>query len=574
MVGSIALVGALGLDAIAIDSPMAGRKLVVKTEPAAKKRKFVARTNFASASLPNPQQTDTALIVSEVDCSSAPCTANATSGEIKLDRNAWSALGNPPGSEGYRYKDKSAALGGVRSVAWKASGKLVIKAGGSDWPLVPAGDGTGVRLSFRTSTNDFCAEFGGEQKRHQPGFMVYAKADAPPSCSGTCGDSVVDSGEDCDPPDGLMCDTSCRFACADDVAAPVVACSSRLDNTVGFAGDGDDFIVAYSDLATEGARIYGVRLDSAGAVLDAPALELSSSTASPRSPLAIQDVSGFYALWSSSSSQFAKGRRIPVTGSTLGAVESHGEIPPHGGGQCGTALGPPLGLGANLASTTPHVSAAETAYCPEPLATWLVGVPGAGALLEPPYIFDFPPAAFSRSATDVAAVWVRGEGISPPQFSLQMNWIEPMPLGQLLQLTSLPHSVSPVGLAALGDTFLAVWATGGEVRGVRFDAATGVLDPDGGFLVGVGAGTARMPAVASDGSQFVVVWNDDDGVTDSLLAVHVLADGTVIEATPSVLVSVDEIVDTGVAGGVTSVWAAIATIEPSGAKALRVVEVP
>ncbi len=572
--------------AFAFDAPVFGKKVIASSEPAiaTARRRFVLRGEGPAGFISNPASGTTSLVASEVSCVATPpgefCLATATSGSIELDPTLWKALGNPPGSKGYRYRDRSGSRGGIRSVVLRPTGQLLIRAVGPDWPLVPIGGQSGLQVRLTRDTLDYCADFGGTKRRNDAGRLRFRNAAAPANCPAACGNGFVETGEGCDPPDGTTCDAACRLVCGAILpGTTLIACSSGESPTVSAAGDGVVFVAAYTDAANEGQRLRAVRFDALGIALDDPPLEVSGGSISASEPLAVADDVSFYLGWGAADPGFARTRRVPFSGSPFGPIEIRVTRPPFTGGMCGTSIGGPLGLGAEVDSGQPYLSYAETAFCPNPLATWLVGVPGAGAnLTGPPVFIDAPPAVFARSGARAAAAWVRGvldTNVGPnPQFSIMYNWMAPAPLPTAGTLSSLPTTVDQLGLAATGNIFLVVWATASEVRGARFTAPGTSLDPDGGFLIAAATASADLVAATSDTTQFIVAWRESTAGPNELRAVHVATDGSVIDAAPLLIASADTIGDIGLAAGSSATVAVISTLEPSGAHAIRVAPIP
>ncbi len=563
----------------AFDIPIEGKKTAAQSEPAGKRR-FTFRGQSGPGAYFDPTSTGatTTLQVTEVDCDGDPadelCVATATSGVVDLDRTLWTPLGDPPGSKGYRYRDGSGTRSGVRSVLLHTSGRIAVKAVGDDWPLVPTGGGNGVQVRLNR-VDTYCAEFGGIERRNQPGELVFKKAAPPAGCRGACGNGVVENGEGCDPPNGSTCDASCRLTCTSDPGNTLIACSSANDGTLALAGDGDTFLLAYAQVAGEGTRARAVRFDSLGQALDATPLVLSDGIISADQPLAVADDIGFHALWESASITYAHRRRIPFAGAALGPIEVVATQGPPGAGMCQTFGTGPFGLGASLGSGNPLVSFAATSLC---LGTWLTGVPGAVFSPFPPIaVIDSAPASFARGTSATAALWRRVAldlDTSQTFSAIVVNRIEPSPLPSALQLTGTPSLVYQPVVAAVGDLFMVAWVTGSQVRGLRFMFPGTVLDGTGGFLIASLSGTAEAPSMTSDGTRFVVAWRQGTAGDDELRAVHVDTDGTVEEPAPLLLASAPAITDLGIAAGTSATWAAFATAEPSGARAMRIVEVP
>ncbi len=151
-----------------------------------------------------------------------------------LPAGGWKGLGNPPGSKGYKYKDKQQANGPCK-VAVIKPGKLlkaVCKGSQIGFSLDEASQGSlGVRV--RVGNSAVCSVFGGTIKKDigaAPGKTGIFKAkDAPPATSCVipkCGNHITDGTDQCDGADlgqetcqslgflfagTLACSPSCSF---------------------------------------------------------------------------------------------------------------------------------------------------------------------------------------------------------------------------------------------------------------------------------------------------------------------------------------------------------------------------
>jgi hypothetical protein len=92
-------------------------------------------------------------------------------------------------------------------------------------------------------------------------------------------------------------------------------------------------------------------------------------------------------------------------------------------------------------------------------------------------------------------------------------------------------------VASNGVDYLVVWqddrsapASDGDIFGVRVNEAGVVLDPAD-IAISTPGGLAREPAVASDGGGYLAVWADASGKTSAIRAARVDATGAVLDAT-------------------------------------------
>jgi MYXO-CTERM domain-containing protein len=88
-----------------------------------------------------------------------------------------------------------------------------------------------------------------------------------------------------------------------------------------------------------------------------------------------------------------------------------------------------------------------------------------------------------------------------------------------------------VGVPAVawnGSRYLVTWEVGGEIVGARISSA-GVLIDTTPIVIASAPGTQRAPAASSDGSDFVVVWQDGRNGADDIYAARVSDAGAVLE---------------------------------------------
>lgn len=130
-------------------------------------------------------------------------SGDGDSGDLALDAARWSALGNPPGSKGYRYFDKARTVG-VRSVAVKSGrngGRIAVGGGGANWPYAITQPQTSVAVQLTIGADTYCARFT-SFRRNEAGKVKAAPAPAPPDCSvpppAVCGDGLAEGEEECD----------------------------------------------------------------------------------------------------------------------------------------------------------------------------------------------------------------------------------------------------------------------------------------------------------------------------------------------------------------------------------------
>ena len=205
-------------------------------------------------------------------------------------------------------------------------------------------------------------------------------------------------------------------------------------------------------------------------------------------------------------------------------------------GQCQSPISGPLNLAPDLDRAS-FLPTWRVLYCCNG-TVFFETIAGVGNFVSvpPPGNVSSGPAPIARGANDVAAIWWNQlvSSVQPPvvdQF-LAASWVRPGPPSMIL----LSHGASTIApaLAATGDLFTAVWASGNEVRAMRFNRLSGPLDPDGGILVATGSGLVVEVAAASDGTNTVIGWLEEATPGTRLVrAARIAPDGTIVNATPT-----------------------------------------
>lgn len=156
-----------------------------------------------------------------------------------LAGGTWKGLGNPPGSKGYKYKGAGNAADPCKVVLIK---EKVIKAvckdkGAGGVTMTPPFAGTAA-IVLEIGADQYCAEFGGTEKKNTEKGTIRKDAPSPASCpteGESCGDSEYPTcGGTC--PSGEVCQATrdrvitCTgtvhpcFPCTDDSIAEACTC--------------------------------------------------------------------------------------------------------------------------------------------------------------------------------------------------------------------------------------------------------------------------------------------------------------------------------------------------------------
>jgi hypothetical protein len=256
------------------------------------------------------------------------------------------------------------------------------------------------------------------------------------------------------------------------------------------APNGTGYLVVWSDgrnLATSGLDIFGARVTSAGQVLDAGGIPICTAAGDQFSPAATANGGGSFVVWQD-------GRNLDTGPDIYGArVTSGGVVSDTVGIAISTAAG---------AQASPAVAFNGQEF----LVVW-ADQQGGGD-------FETRGARVSTGAVvlDTSGITISGFGG-----------------GEFFPKT-----------AALGTNFLVVWedhrnqSTGGfsDIFAGRVTGGGTVLDRDG-FPVGTGSGDRFMPAVAAGLTDYLVVWQDSRNLGTSgedIFGARVSTGGVVTDA--------------------------------------------
>jgi hypothetical protein len=164
-----------------VEHPLAGTKLVIVDGSKAHARRISFTARFTpGGALDNPSFAGATLRV---------VGASATDGDtgvIQLQAAKWHALGQPPGSAGYRYEDPAGSAGGITMLMLrqrKHAGVLKITGGSTNWRYAIGGPQGPITITFTIGKARWCAEFQTGNLRKNVARRVIGKhSTAPVTC--------------------------------------------------------------------------------------------------------------------------------------------------------------------------------------------------------------------------------------------------------------------------------------------------------------------------------------------------------------------------------------------------------
>ncbi|MCY1075747.1 hypothetical protein [Archangium lansingense] len=308
--------------------------------------------------------------------------------------------------------------------------------------------------------------------------------------------------------------------------------SAANEGNVKVASNGADYLLVWEPQRSSTAHICAARVSSTGEVLDPSGITLSSAGSWQRTPAVASDGVDWLVVWVDDRSGDLPdiyGTRVSSTGEVLdplgvairatAASESAPAVASNGNGYLVVWSAPGSDgsmdvLGARVTSQGQvlDTSALSVAIAPRGQAAPQVASNGA----------------------DYLVVWVDGrQGIHPDIYGTRVTAGGAVLEASGLIINAAPGSQYMPVLASNGDGWLVVWAHVGsryEMRGTRVTSAGQVLDTSG-FAIGFRTQSQSYPAVASDGLDYLVVWNESSGGQADVYGARVSAMGQVLDST-------------------------------------------
>ncbi len=320
-----------------------------------------------------------------------------------------------------------------------------------------------------------------------------------------------------------------------DTQAIVISAGSYDENWPALAFDGNNFFVVWEDhrRSEEDGDIYGARVTRNGTVLDPQGVILSYGTYEHWWPASAYDGSNYFVVWTDTrnDSDDIYGARVGPDGTVLDPQGIPISTAPHWQDCPAVAFD-----GTNYLVTWTDFRS-NTGYAD----IYGARVSPAGAVLDPQGIPISTAAhgqygsAVAFDGTNYLVVWGDGRSGYDDIYAARVS-----PNGEVLDpggipiMTAVNYQHDPA-VVFDGTNYFVVWQhyrTGGtyyDIYGARVTPGGTVLDPQG-IPIRTAAGSEEVPALAFDGTNFLVVWQEHPGnaITD-IYAARVSRNGTVLD---------------------------------------------
>ncbi|HSN92444.1 MAG TPA: hypothetical protein VLS93_14525, partial [Anaeromyxobacteraceae bacterium] len=314
---------------------------------------------------------------------------------------------------------------------------------------------------------------------------------------------------------------------------PLLAAAPDAQDQPVAAADGSLFLVAWVDRRShEASEIHAARVALDGTVLDPVGFLVAGGPGTRRAPAVAAGGGVFLVAWEEVNGSYGtlRGLRVGADGSLVDAA-------PFDAGSEASLPSPRIaaafdGTTFRLAWVT--ASASSSATC----CIRLASAGADGALLGAAkviYTSSFgscgapvPPAALACEGATCLVAWAQAAGLMLGTFDRSGNPID------AFRTTALSRIAEP-SAAFDGARYFVVWqddraSTGRpDVYGARVSTAASMLDV-GGLPIAMG-GDRRRPAIAFDGTNHLVVWEERDTGGVDVLGARLSPDGAVLDLT-------------------------------------------
>jgi hypothetical protein len=301
------------------------------------------------------------------------------------------------------------------------------------------------------------------------------------------------------------------------------------------ASNGGAFLVAWTDGAPSTAQdVKGGRVAPDGTGLDASVIAISAAANAQSQPAAAWDGSNYVVAWRDTRSDAgdvyggrvsAGGSVLDGTGFVVDSFSSGEETPGVAAGAPGTlVVWDDIRTGSERDVYAARVSPAAGVLDP----TGMLLTTATGGVAKG----QFSPVV-AWDGANYLGVWGDGRnGVDSDVYGGRVDGS-----GAILDGTGIPISTaageqSSPSIAWNGAEYLAVWQ---DHRGSRFDVYGARIAPNGtvldpfGIPISTAGGDQRDPRVVANGSQFLVVWDDSRGANLEVYATRVDGNGSVLD---------------------------------------------
>lgn len=299
------------------------------------------------------------------------------------------------------------------------------------------------------------------------------------------------------------------------------------------ASNGTHYLVAWDDFRSGTTlRVYGSRVSNAGVVLDSGGFLLTSSISDQSSPMVASNGTDFFVAWldfRNSTSRDLYGTRVASNGTVLdssglaiGAHPNHSESTPvvrANGSDYFVAWMEWDTVNQTRRILGSRIQGSPTALTPV-VDTSSLALTGSGGNCQNP--------SMARASSGYFLVWQCTVGSVTDLYSAWVSLSGTITSGGGFAVTTSSIHQTEAAIASNGDNYLVVWtetgSSGASIYGARVATTGGTLDR-GGFVIGSEHRERQAPAVASNGTDYLVTWMDYRDINWNIYGARVLGSG-------------------------------------------------
>jgi predicted nucleic-acid-binding Zn-ribbon protein len=275
--------------------------------------------------------------------------------------------------------------------------------------------------------------------------------------------------------------------------------------------DGTNYLLVWQDNRSGSYyEIYGARISQTGAVLDPNGFTISPTTYNQEYPAIAFDGTNYLVIWQdgrSGSSSDIYGARITQNGTVLDSERI----------AISTATNDQQYPAINFGGTNYLVVWQDcSSYVYDIYGT---RVSEAGIVLDPDGIAistatgDQLSPAIAFDNTNYLVVWQENRSYYPDVYAARISQLGVVLDSNGFAISNDSNSQEFPTLAFDGNTYLVVWQdnrsiSSNDIYGARVSQTGTILDPNG-LVISTVANTQETPALAFDGTNYLVVWTDE-----------------------------------------------------------------
>jgi hypothetical protein len=313
--------------------------------------------------------------------------------------------------------------------------------------------------------------------------------------------------------------------------AGIAICTAANDQfNPAIASDGANYLVVWEDYrGGSSTDIYGARVSAGGSVLDPAGIAISTASSYQYSPAVAFDGTNYLVVWNDyryvSYNPDIYGARVSKGGSVLdptGIAVSTAANPQEYPAIASDGINYLVVWGDHRSGSSWDIYGTRVSASGSVLDPWGIAIStGWGDHYDPAIAFD---------GTNYLVVWDESWSgsydVYGARVSVSGSVLDPWGIG-------ISAAAEYPAIAFDGINYLVVWqdprsGSSWDIYGARVSAGGAVLDP-GGIAISTATNDQEVPAIAFDGTHYLVVWEDSRSGSRDIYGARVSVGGSVLD---------------------------------------------